>query len=36
MSAYRSFETLVQRKFVAWPLVIVVLLNWFWNIYKGI
>jgi hypothetical protein len=36
MSAYRSIETLVQRKFVAWPLVIVVLLNWFWNIYKGI
>jgi hypothetical protein len=36
MSAYRSFEMLLQRKFVAWPLVIIVLLNWCWNIYKGI
>jgi hypothetical protein len=36
MSAYRSLEMLVQRKLVAWPLVIIVLLNWLWNIYKGI
>lgn len=36
MSAYRSMEILVQRKLIAWPLVIIILLNWGWNIYKGI
>lgn len=36
MAAYQNMEKIVKQKMIAWPLVIIVLLNWCWNIYKGI
>jgi hypothetical protein len=36
MAAYQTMEKMVKQKMIAWPLVIIVVLNWCWNIYKGI
>lgn len=36
MAAYQNMEKMVKQKMIAWPLVIIVVLNWCWNIYKGI
>lgn len=33
---YKGFEKILQRRFIAIPLVILVLLNWIWNIFKGL
>jgi hypothetical protein len=33
---YNRVEKLLQRKSVAIPLAILVLLNWIWNIFKGL
>jgi hypothetical protein len=35
-SCYTRFEQVLRRKYVAIPLVILVLFNWIWNIYKGV
>ncbi len=32
---YKSTESFLRRKWVAIPLVLIVLLNWIWNICKG-
>ena len=34
--AYNHMEYLIKRKWVAVPLVLLVILNWIWNIYKEI
>jgi len=36
LTVYQNMESLLQRRIVTWPLVIMVLLNWCWNIYKGV
>jgi len=36
LTVYQTMEAQLQRKIVAWPMVIMVLLNWCWNIYKGV
>jgi len=36
LMVYQTMESHLQRKIVAWPLVIMVLMNWCWNIYKGV
>jgi len=33
---YTSFEKTVSKKQVAWPLLLILMLNWCWNIYKGL
>lgn len=33
---YNRVEKLLQRKYIAIPLVVLVLLNWIWNIFKGL
>jgi len=33
---YARVEKTIRQKQVAWPLIILVLLNWCWNIYKGV
>ena len=33
---YASVEKTLKQKHVAWPLIILLLLNWCWNIYKGV
>lgn len=35
-SVYQLFEATVQRRIIAWMLVLIVVLNWGWNIYKGV
>jgi hypothetical protein len=32
--AYNKMETVLKQKKVAIPLIILVVLNWIWNIYK--
>lgn len=33
---YRYTENLIKRKLIAIPLIIIVILNWIWNIYKKV
>jgi hypothetical protein len=33
---YKKTETIIRTKWIAIPLIILVLLNWIWNIYKGL
>ena len=33
---YASVEKTIRQKRIAWPLIVLVLLNWCWNIYKGV
>lgn len=33
---YQYMEQLIRRPIIAWPLIILVLLNWIWNINKGL
>lgn len=33
---YNRVEKLLQRKLIAIPLAVLVLLNWIWNIFKGL
>jgi hypothetical protein len=33
---YARVEKTIRQKQVAWPLIILLLLNWCWNIYKGV
>ncbi|MEY3577428.1 MAG: hypothetical protein RL394_1011 [Bacteroidota bacterium] len=33
---YASVEKTIRQKHVAWPLIVLILLNWCWNIYKGV
>ena len=33
---YNRVEKLLQRKWIAIPLAVLVLLNWIWNIFKGL
>lgn len=33
---YRRVEKILQKKIIAIPLVILVLFNWIWNIFKGL
>jgi hypothetical protein len=33
---YATVEKSIIQKHVAWPLVVLMLLNWCWNIYKGV
>lgn len=33
---YQKIESLVSHKLVAIPLILLVLINWMWNIFKGI
>ena len=33
---YATVEKTIRQKQVAWPLIILLLLNWCWNIYKGV
>ena len=33
---YRLFETTLRRKWVAIPAIVLLLLNWIWNIWKGV
>ena len=34
--AYRNFETFIQKKLIVLPLVILLMVNWVWNIWKGL
>ncbi len=34
--AYNHTEIILRRNFVAIPLILLVILNWIWNIYKGL
>jgi hypothetical protein len=36
MWAYQKFEMILQKRIVAWPIVLLVLMNWMWNFYKGV
>jgi hypothetical protein len=33
---YARAEKIITQKQVAWPLIVLILLNWCWNIYKGV
>ncbi len=33
---YKKTEEIIRTKWIAIPLIILVLLNWIWNIYKGL
>jgi len=33
---YATVEKTITQKHVAWPLIVLILLNWCWNIYKGV
>ncbi len=33
---YNRAENFIQRKWIAIPLILLVILNWIWNIYKGL
>ena len=33
---YARVEKTIRQKHVAWPLIVLILLNWCWNIYKGV
>lgn len=35
-NAYTIFETVLKKKKVAIPLVLLIAANWIWNIYKGL
>ena len=35
-SVYSRTEHLLKRKWIAIPLILLVILNWIWNIYKGL
>ena len=35
-NSYRKTEHILKQKLVAFPLIMLVLLNWIWNIYKGL
>ncbi|WP_372753299.1 DUF2752 domain-containing protein [Labilibaculum sp.] len=35
-NCYKKSELILQKKFVALPLIVLVLLNWIWNIYKDL
>lgn len=36
LGAYRKCESLLNRRCIAIPAIVLVLLNWAWNIYKGL
>lgn len=36
LKAYRELETTLRKKWVAVPLILLVLANWIWNITKGL
>lgn len=36
LHAYRKSESLLNRRWIAIPAIVLVLLNWAWNIYKGL
>jgi hypothetical protein len=36
ISLYYKIEKALQKKRVAIPLIVLMLINWWWNIYKGI
>jgi|JI7StandDraft_1071085.scaffolds.fasta_scaffold11309_6 hypothetical protein len=33
---YRSAEQKIKKKYLAMPLIMAILINWMWNIYKGL
>jgi hypothetical protein len=33
---YNRTELFLRRKWIAVPLILMVILNWIWNIYKGL
>lgn len=35
-SVYNRTEQFLKRKWIAIPLILLVILNWIWNIYKGL
>jgi len=36
LQSYKSTEKILRRKTVAIPLIILVIINWIWNIYKNV
>lgn len=36
LQAYNRTEIFLRRKWIAIPLILLVILNWIWNIYKGL
>ena len=36
MKFYNNFECFLKRRYIAVPAVFLVLMNWIWNIYKGV
>jgi hypothetical protein len=33
---YRKAEGFIRQKFIAIPLIFILVINWMWNIYKGV
>ena len=36
LQSYKSTEKILRKKTVAIPLIILVIINWIWNIYKNV
>ena len=36
LQVYNRIEIFLRRKWIAIPLILLVILNWIWNIYKGL
>jgi hypothetical protein len=36
LDSYRQIESVLRKRFVAVPLILLVLINWIWNISKGL
>jgi hypothetical protein len=36
LQVYNRAEIFLRRKWIAMPLILLVILNWIWNIYKGL